>query len=89
MFLIFSSHQLRIDTKMSPQLCRFFLLCIVASIVHFYFGSFTDQCQLKAYTVDYICDNMRFWFSAHNCQVPTPTSQNLGLEQEIRIFGAD
>jgi hypothetical protein len=30
-----------------------------------------------------------FWLSAHNCQVPTPTSQNLELALEIRIFGAD
>jgi hypothetical protein len=27
--------------------------------------------------------------SAHDCQVPTPTSQNLELERRIRIFGAD
>jgi hypothetical protein len=39
--------------------------------------------------IDYRCDNRRFWFSAHNCQAPTPTSQNLELEQQIRIFGAD
>ncbi len=37
--------------------------------------------------VDYRCDNRRFWLSAHNCQVPTPMSQN--LEQQIRIFPAD
>ncbi len=30
--------------------------------------------------------NRRFWLSAHNCQVPTPTSQNLELEQQFRIF---
>ncbi len=30
-----------------------------------------------------------FLLSAHNCQVPTPTSQNLEVEQKIRIFGAD
>ncbi len=39
--------------------------------------------------IDYRCDNSRFWLSAHNCQVLTPTSQNLELEQQIRIFGAD
>ncbi len=39
--------------------------------------------------IDYRCDNRRFWLFAHNCQVPTPTSQNLELEQQIRIFGAD
>jgi hypothetical protein len=27
--------------------------------------------------------------SAHNRLVPTPTSQNLEFEQQIRIFGAD
>ncbi len=26
---------------------------------------------------DYRCDNTRFWLSAHNCQVPTQTCQNL------------
>jgi hypothetical protein len=40
--------------------------------------------------IDYKCNNSRFWLSAHNCRViPTPTSQNLELEQQIRIFGAD
>ncbi len=39
--------------------------------------------------IDYRCDNARFWLSAHNCQVPTPTSQNLDLEQQIRISEAD
>ncbi len=39
--------------------------------------------------IDYRCDNRRFRVSAHNCQVPTPSSQNLELEQRIRIFGAD
>jgi hypothetical protein len=38
---------------------------------------------------DYKCDNRRFWLSAHDCQVPTPTSQNLEVDQKIRIFGAD
>jgi hypothetical protein len=40
-------------------------------------------------TIDYRCDNRRFWLSAHNCQIPTPTSQNLELEQQIWIFGVD
>ncbi len=35
-------------------------------------------------TIDYRCENRHFWLSAHNCQVPTPTSQNLELEQQIR-----
>jgi hypothetical protein len=39
--------------------------------------------------IDYRCDNRRFLLSARNCQVSNPTSQNLELEQEIRIFGAD
>ncbi len=39
-------------------------------------------------TIDYRCDNRRFWLSAHDCQVPTPTCQNLDLEQQIRIFEA-
>jgi hypothetical protein len=39
--------------------------------------------------IDYRCDNRRFWLSAHNCQVLTPTSQSLDLEQQIRIFEAE
>jgi hypothetical protein len=39
--------------------------------------------------IDYRCDDRRFWLSAHDCQVPTPTSQNLDLEQQIRICEAD
>jgi hypothetical protein len=39
--------------------------------------------------MDYRCENRRFWLSAHNCQVPTPTSRNLELKQQIGIFGAD
>jgi hypothetical protein len=39
--------------------------------------------------IDYRCDSMNFWLSAHNCQIPTPTSQNLEIEQQIRIFVAD
>ncbi len=41
------------------------------------------------YSIDYRWDKRRFWLSAHNCQVPTPTSQNLELEEQIRIFPAD
>ncbi len=33
--------------------------------------------QYGGITMDYRCDDGRFWLSAHNCQVPTPTSQNL------------
>jgi hypothetical protein len=39
--------------------------------------------------IDYRCDDGRFWLSAHNCQVPTQTSQNLELEQQIQIFEAN
>ncbi len=39
--------------------------------------------------LDYRSDDGRFWLSAHNCQVQTPTSQNLELEQQIRIFGTN
>jgi TATA-binding protein-associated factor len=41
------------------------------------------------YPIDYRMDNKRFGLSAHNCQAPTPTSQNLELEQQIRIVEAD
>jgi hypothetical protein len=40
-------------------------------------------------SIDYRCSNRRFCLSSQNCQVPTPTSLNLELEQQIRIFGAD
>jgi hypothetical protein len=36
---------------------------------------FAVQSGLPARTIDYKQDNRRFWLSAHNCQVPTPTSQ--------------
>jgi hypothetical protein len=38
-------------------------------------------------TIDYRCDNGSVWFSAHDCQVQTPTSQNLEVEQQIWSFG--
>ncbi len=37
-------------------------------------------------SIDYGCDDRRFWLSAHDCQAPTPTSQNLDLEQQMRVF---
>ncbi len=45
--------------------------------------------EKPVFTIDYRCDDRRFRLSAHNCQVPNPTSQKLELEQQIRIFGAD
>ncbi len=39
--------------------------------------------------IDYRWDDRHFWLSAHDCQVPTPTSQNLNSEQQIQIFEAD
>ncbi len=47
-------------------------------------SSICEDAQKKP--INYRCDNRRFWLSAHNCQVLTPTSQNLELEQQIRIF---
>jgi hypothetical protein len=44
--------------------------------------------NMRVWFIDYRCGDGCFWLSAHNCQVPTPTSQNLELEQKIRIFGA-
>jgi hypothetical protein len=40
-----------------------------------------------AASINYRCSNGRSWLSAHGYQVPTPTSQNLGVKQRIRIFG--
>ncbi len=45
--------------------------------------------RTKPLTIDYRCYNWRFWLSSHDCQVPTPTSQNIEVEQQIWIFGAD
>jgi hypothetical protein len=57
---------------------------------HIYAIPFTQARSDKGvYGIDYRCDNTRFRLSAHNCQVPTPTSQNLGLEQEIGIYAAE
>ncbi len=42
--------------------------------------------RMKYAAIHYRCVNRRFSLSAHNCQVPTPTSQNLEVEQQIRIF---
>jgi hypothetical protein len=36
--------------------------------------------------IDYRCDNRRFWLSARNCQVPTPTSQNMAIRTAISDF---
>jgi hypothetical protein len=53
-------------------------------------STFVFSCLYSSFqSIDYRCDNRRFWLSAHNCRVPTPTSQNLELEQQIWIFGAD
>jgi hypothetical protein len=43
-------------------------------------------CRSADESIDYRCDNRHFLLSAQNCQVPTPTSQNLKLEQQIQIF---
>jgi valyl-tRNA synthetase len=51
--------------------------------------SVRDPEDHSSISIDNRCDNRRFWLSARNCQIPTPTSQNLELEQQIRIFGAD
>ncbi len=50
----------------------------------------TRQAEKKGgKTIDYRFDNRRFWLSAHDCQVPTTTSQNLDLEQQIRTCEAE
>jgi hypothetical protein len=62
--------------------------CLICGQLQIY--SQVRRCSLFAnFIIDYRCDNRRFRLSAHNCQVPTPTSQNLELKQQIRIFGAD
>ncbi len=43
----------------------------------------------SAKSIDYRCDDRHFWLSARDCQVPTPTSQNLDLEQQIRVCEAE
>jgi hypothetical protein len=56
---------------------------ITKTILNSQFSSWRER------SIDYRCDDRRFWLSAHHCQVPTPTSQNLELEQETRILEAD
>jgi hypothetical protein len=51
-----------------------------------FWQAFTKAAMLRTVSgkgIDYRWDNRRFWLSAHNCQVPIPTSQNLELEQQI------
>jgi hypothetical protein len=31
--------------------------------------------KFRVWTIDYRCDNRRFWLSAHDCEVPTPFSK--------------
>jgi hypothetical protein len=40
-------------------------------------------------TIDFTCDNRRFWLSAHSCQAPANTAKPRTIEQQIRIVGAD
>jgi hypothetical protein len=35
-------------------------------------------------SIDYRCDSEQFLLSAHDCQVPTPNSQNLEVDGKIR-----
>jgi hypothetical protein len=58
--------------------------CALLSVFHSHHRSF-----VLGVPIDYKCDDSRFWLSAHNCHVPTPTSQNIDLEQQIRICKAD
>jgi hypothetical protein len=37
--------------------------------------------------IDYISHDGRFSSSAHDCQVPTPTSPNQAVEQQMCVFG--
>jgi hypothetical protein len=50
---------------------------------------FNNTLKVGVSSMDYRCHNRRFWLSAHNCQVPAPTSQKLEVEQQNRFFGAD
>ncbi len=52
----------------------------------FFIQDILTQVYESVKIIDYRCGNRRFWLSAHDCQVPTPTSQNLEVEQKILIF---
>jgi hypothetical protein len=60
----------------------------VATENHRYAFSFRNSHLVVwwVHTIDNRCNDGRFWLSAHDCQVQTPTSQNLDVEQQIRIF---
>jgi hypothetical protein len=98
-FNFFMDHQERICIWQS-----LFFLCLLLKLIFILFALLNacKRCINKdrfiknerriwqlVQNIDNRCDNRRFWLSAHNCQVPTPTSQNLELEQQIRIFRAD
>jgi hypothetical protein len=40
-------------------------------------------------TIVYRRDAKHFWLSPHNCQSPTPTSQNKEFKEQIRVLEAD
>jgi hypothetical protein len=66
--------------------------CAVDSGVDYYQPgriSISEAVHRVRVAINYSCVNRLFWLSAHNCQVPTPTSRNRELEQQIRSFGAD
>jgi hypothetical protein len=50
-----------------------------------------EDCSLQVLVTVVVLtiDNKHSWLSSHDCQVPTPTSQKLEVEQQIWIFGAD
>jgi WD40 repeat protein len=49
-----------------------------------FFRSFSRFCGRS---IGHRCDDGGFRFSAHDCLVSTPTSRNLEVEQQLRIFG--
>ncbi len=78
---------------LSRQICQFpspsSQICFLDSDIRNLEIRVFESQMLLCLSIDYRCDNRRFWLSVHNCQAPTPASQNLELEQQIRIFGAD
>jgi hypothetical protein len=41
---------------------------------------------IGCFSIDYRCDNGRFWLPAHGYQVPIPSSQNLEIEKQNSDF---
>ncbi len=60
------------ETTNNDLCCRLFRTSVLfISRVRWSASDINSACVYKWRTIDYRCDNRRFWLSTHNCQVPT------------------